>query len=203
VALCLELAAACTAAARSLAVAARLPAGRALWQTAYESANSGLRQAPPWAQVWLHAVPAAAAPWVVLAITSPSAFTFNVVAACVFVFYSLLKAWAYLWSPSAQKNPGIVAAQVLSSAVAIEGCFALGYFILSSRVPDAFNSILTRIDSAYFAVSTATTTGLGDIHPVTQAARLLVTGQMVVSLFLVVIAVGTALTRLLNRPSQS
>ncbi len=120
-----------------------------------------------------------------------------------FCVYSLLKAWAYLWSPSAQKNSGIVAAQVLSSAVAIEGCFALGYFILSSRVPDAFNSILTRIDSAYFAVSTATTTGLGDIHPVTQAARLLVTGQMVVSLFLVVIAVGTALTRLLNRPSQS
>lgn len=40
---------------------------------------------------------------------------------------------------------------------------------------------------------------MGDIHPVTQGARLLVTGQMVVSLFLVVTAVGTALTRLLNK----
>ena len=138
-------------------------------------------------------------PWLVLAVTSPSAFAFNILTASVLAFYSLIKIWVYLWSPRAQKYLGLVAAQVVSSVVGIEGCFALGYFLFSERHPNAFNETLTRIDSAYFTVSTATTTGMGDIHPVSQAARLLVTVQMVASLFLVVTAIGTALTRLLNK----
>jgi hypothetical protein len=43
----------------------------------------------------------------------------------------------------------------------------------------------------------ATTTGVGDIHPVSGSARLIVTGQMITSLYLVVIALGTAAQRVL------
>jgi hypothetical protein len=56
----------------------------------------------------------------------------------------------------------------------------------------AFNVPLTRIDATYFTISTATTTGMGDIHPVSGAARLLVSAQMIASLYRVVIAITTA-----------
>ena len=165
--------------------------------------QSGPRQAPARAQIWLHAVPSALVAWVILTITSPTAFAFNIAAASILAAYSLFKTWVYLWSPSAQKNPGIVAAHVASAVIAIEGCFALAYYLLSARAPSSFApGVLTRIDAAYFTVSTATTTGMGDIHPATETARLLVTGQMVVSLFLVVTALGVALTRLLTVPTR-
>ena len=163
----------------------------------------GSRQAPPWAQVWLGAAPIAVAPWLILGITRPSAFALNIAGASFFAAVNLLMIWAYLWSPVAQKNPGIVAARVVSSVVGIQGCFALGYYLFSARYHHAFNEVLTRIDAAYFTVSTATTTGMGDIHPVSQAARLVVTAQMVASLFLVVTAVGTALARLLSRAERA
>ena len=56
---------------------------------------------------------------------------------------------------------------------------------------------MTGVDAAYFAISTATTTGMGDIHPVNSSARLIVTGQMIARLSLVVIALGTAAQRVL------
>jgi len=52
-----------------------------------------------------------------------------------------------------------------------------------------FNSVLTKLDAAYFAVTVATTTGFGDIHPVSQAARAAVTCQMVTGFVLLVLGV--------------
>jgi hypothetical protein len=88
---------------------------------------------------------------------------------------------------------------VVCLAVYVEGLFALGYFLLSVGSPQAFNAGLTRIDAAYFTISTATTTGMGDIHPVSGVARLLVLAQMIASLFVVVVAITTAVKRLLAR----
>jgi hypothetical protein len=59
---------------------------------------------------------------------------------------------------------------------------------------------LSKIDAAYFTIGTATTTGMGDIHPASQGSRLLVEFQMVVSLFLVVTALGLAIQRFVDRP---
>ena len=95
----------------------------------------------------------------------------------------------------AESPPGQVLAQVLASISSVEGIFGQVYELLSATRPEAFNSPLTGIDAAYFTISTATTTGMGDIHPVSSAARLLVTAQMVVSLALVVAALGVALNR--------
>jgi hypothetical protein len=76
------------------------------------------------------------------------------------------------------------------------------YFALSAASPQAFNVSLTRIDAAYFTISTATTTGMGDIHPASAAARVLVSGQMIASLYLVVIAITAAVERVLDRASR-
>lgn len=81
----------------------------------------------------------------------------------------------------------------------VEGCFALGYYLFSAHDPGAFVPGLSRIDAAYFTVSTATTTAMGDIHPASQVARLVVTCQMAGSLFLIVFALGTAMTRFFVR----
>jgi hypothetical protein len=66
---------------------------------------------------------------------------------------------------------------VLFQVVYTEGYFAQWYYNMSAAHPDAFGHKLTGVDAAYFAISTATTTGMGDIHPVTSDARLIVTGQ--------------------------
>jgi hypothetical protein len=64
--------------------------------------------------------------------------------------------------------------------------------------PSAFSSPLTATDSIYFTISTATSTGMGDIHPVTRNARMFVSFQMVVSVFLIVFAIGTVIERYIN-----
>ncbi|MGO9154175.1 ion channel [Mycobacterium sp.] len=88
---------------------------------------------------------------------------------------------------------------VLAQVIFVEGFFALLYYALSAQSPQAFNCSLTRVDATYFTISTATTTGMGDIHPVSGTARLLVSAQMVTSVYLVVIAITTAIQRVLAR----
>ena len=53
------------------------------------------------------------------------------------------------------------------------------------------------IEAAYFTISTATTTGMGDIRPVSAGARLAVSAQMIASLYLIGIAITTAAQRVL------
>ena len=120
---------------------------------------------------------------------------------------ALYSASVFLFSPTVRELRGLVLAMVVAGTVCVEGIFAQFYYWLSLQSPSAFdtgasNAALSKIDAAYFTISTATTTGMGDIHPASQAARLLVTLQMVVSLFLVVLALGLALQRFIDRPSR-
>ena len=62
--------------------------------------------------------------------------------------------------------------------------FATVYFTTAHNVPFSFSEGLTRTDSLYFAVTVLSTVGFGDIHPVTQGARVLVMIQMIGDLFL-------------------
>jgi hypothetical protein len=64
--------------------------------------------------------------------------------------------------------------------------FAAIYCIVAAQQPGAFTQPLTRTDSLYFTVTVFSTVGLGDIAPVSELARVLVTIQMLVGL----IAVG-------------
>jgi voltage-gated potassium channel len=63
--------------------------------------------------------------------------------------------------------------------------FAATYCTVATQQPDAFSEPLDRMDGLYFTVTVFATVGFGDITPVTQLARILVTLQMVAGLLTV------------------
>ncbi|MGD0935783.1 MAG: potassium channel family protein [Streptosporangiaceae bacterium] len=79
--------------------------------------------------------------------------------------------------------PGVRAAEALATTVALFLLlFAAVYFVMERAGPASFSHHLTRTDSLYFTVTTFSTVGYGDITAASQAARLLVTVQMVLDL---------------------
>ena len=153
----------------------------------------------------LIAVLIAALPWVILSIRAPSGWAgdvaflvFTVLIGATYSGHAVSFAWPHIQSAKAQRQPGVVLTEVLSATSYVEGWFALLYYILSTDpTTQAFNIQLGRIDAAYFTISTATTTGTADIHPVEGFDRLVVCVQMILSLFLLVTAAGIALQALL------
>ena len=67
--------------------------------------------------------------------------------------------------------------------------FASTYFVLERLSAGNFSEPLTRSDSLYFTVTVFSTVGFGDITPKTELARLLVTGQMVVDVIILGLAI--------------
>jgi voltage-gated potassium channel len=63
--------------------------------------------------------------------------------------------------------------------------FAATYFVMGRISVDSFSDQMTRTDALYFTVTVFATVGFGDITAVSQAARALVTGQMVLGLMVV------------------
>jgi hypothetical protein len=60
--------------------------------------------------------------------------------------------------------------------------FASTYWIVAAQQAGAFSEPLDRTDGLYFTVTVFTTVGFGDITPVSELARVLVTVQMLVGL---------------------
>ena len=63
--------------------------------------------------------------------------------------------------------------------------FAATYVTIDGQQPGAFTESLNRTDGLYFTVTTFATVGYGDISPVTELARIVVTIQMVVGIITV------------------
>jgi voltage-gated potassium channel len=63
--------------------------------------------------------------------------------------------------------------------------FAAIYMTIAGQQAGAFSEPLNRTDGLYFTVTTFATVGYGDIAPVTQLARIVVTVQMVIGLVVV------------------
>jgi voltage-gated potassium channel len=63
--------------------------------------------------------------------------------------------------------------------------FAATYCTVSAQQPGAFSEPLGRTDGLYFTVTVFATVGFGDISPVTELARVLVTAQMIAGLLTV------------------
>jgi voltage-gated potassium channel len=72
--------------------------------------------------------------------------------------------------------------------------FAATYTVMSEAQPASFSEELSRTDSIYFVVTVFATVGFGDIAPVSAAARMVVTVQMIADLLLL----GLVLRALLN-----
>jgi hypothetical protein len=145
----------------------------------------------------------AAIPWAILALGSPRlspVMTVDLIERFGVILFAALLVWMFLRAQRHHNQPWVIFTHVVAGAVFIEGQFACHYFVICTVWPGSFTPpILSRIDAAYFTISTATTTGIGDIHPASSYARLIVSAQMVFSFVLLVIAIGTALQREITR----
>jgi voltage-gated potassium channel len=89
--------------------------------------------------------------------------------------------------------------------------FAWVYLTMALSAPHAFSQPLNRTAALYFAVTLFSTVGLGDIAPVSDAARAVVTIQMVADLIVIAVVVrlifgaarGSASARARTAPSDS
>jgi voltage-gated potassium channel Kch len=66
--------------------------------------------------------------------------------------------------------------------------FSLTYFLMARWGTHEFSQALSRTDALYFSTTTFATVGYGDIVAVSESARLVVTGQMLIDL--VVLGLG-------------
>ena len=62
--------------------------------------------------------------------------------------------------------------------------FAAAYVVIATISASSFSQPMTRTNALYFTVTVFTTVGFGDITAKTEAARLVVTGQMIVDLII-------------------
>ncbi|WP_432888207.1 potassium channel family protein [Kribbella sp. CA-245084] len=72
--------------------------------------------------------------------------------------------------------------------------FAAAYYLMELNRAGSFTEPLTRSDAMYFTVTVLATVGFGDIAPVTEAARLVVTVQIIGDLLLVGLGAKALLT---------
>jgi hypothetical protein len=87
----------------------------------------------------------------------------------------------------AAEHPELRAIEALSAAtLLLVFVFAYVYVSVSHARPESFSEPLSHVDAVYFVLTTISTVGFGDIAARSQAARLLVTGQIVLDLLLIV-----------------
>jgi hypothetical protein len=86
--------------------------------------------------------------------------------------------------------PGLRAVEALATSVPLLlVLFASTYFVMARLSAGSFGAPLTRTDALYFTVTVFSTVGFGDITAKSEAARLVVTGQMITDLVILGLAV--------------
>jgi hypothetical protein len=89
-----------------------------------------------------------------------------------------------VWQVTRAEYPGIRAVEALATSLPLFLLlFASAYFMMARSNPANFTEqSITRTDSLYFTVTVFSTVGFGDIHPVSESARLVVTVQELLDL---------------------
>ncbi|MFF3691627.1 potassium channel family protein [Streptomyces sp. NPDC002187] len=104
------------------------------------------------------------------------AVTMLVIGLVVFVGLVAFQVRTILRSPF----PGLRAIEALTTSVPLFLLlFASAYVVMATMSASNFGERLTHTDGLYFAVTVFSTVGFGDIAAKTEAARLVVTGQIV------------------------
>lgn len=99
--------------------------------------------------------------------------------------YSALVAWQ-LRSVTRADHPRLRAAEALAVAfVLLVVGFAYTYLSISHGDPRAFSQRLDHVGAIYFALTTITTVGFGDIVARTDSSRLVVMAQFIVDVTLI------------------
>ena len=82
--------------------------------------------------------------------------------------------------------PALRAIEALATSVPLFGLlFASAYVVLSTISASNFGQPLTHTDALYFTVTVFSTVGFGDITAKSEAARLVVTSQMITDLLII------------------
>jgi voltage-gated potassium channel len=98
------------------------------------------------------------------------------------VALSLLIAWQ-LRGIARSPYPALRAVETLAVVIPVFLLlFAGAYAIMSQVQPAAFSEEISRTDAVYFSVTVFATVGFGDISPVSDPARIVVTIQMIADL---------------------
>ena len=114
------------------------------------------------------------------------AVTILVIGLVVFIGLVAFQVRAIIASPF----PGLRAIEALATSVPLFLLlFASSYLVMSAMSAGSFGGRLTHTDGLYFTVTVFSTVGFGDITAKTQAARLVVTGQMIADLVILGLAV--------------
>ena len=93
------------------------------------------------------------------------------------------------------EDPGLRAVEAIAFTLPVYLLlFATTYYLLDHANATTFTQPLSRIDSMYFSITVFTTVGFGDITAKAQAARVVVTCQMILD----VVIVGVVLRLLVN-----
>lgn len=77
--------------------------------------------------------------------------------------------------------------------------FSFTYYLVAAQHPEEFEGLSTRLDAMYFATATVATVGYGDVHPVGQLARTIVTVHMIFNLVFIGAVVNLARDRMSER----
>jgi len=80
--------------------------------------------------------------------------------------------------------------------------FALGDYVVANTRPGEFVGLRTRVDALYFALTTLTTVGYGDVHAQGQIARVAVCAQMVFSIGVVATGASIVVKQMTQRSGR-
>jgi len=96
---------------------------------------------------------------------------------------------------SRSPHPVLRVVESLTSVLAVFIlAFATVYMSMAQSNPMSFSEPITKVSAVYFTVTVLATVGFGDITPVTDGARIVVTAQMVIGLTLVAVVVRFIIT---------
>ncbi|MEU9089727.1 potassium channel family protein [Streptomyces sp. NPDC048428] len=98
--------------------------------------------------------------------------------------------------------PGLRAVEALTTSVPFFLLlFAGTYVVMAAMSAGSFDGPLTHTDGLYFAVTVFATVGFGDVTAKSEAARLVVTGQMIADLVILGLAIKIIMGAV-SRPRQ-
>ena len=93
------------------------------------------------------------------------------------------------------EHPGVQAVEALAFIIPVYVLiFATAYFLMDRAQAVAFGAHLSRVDAMYFSATVFSTVGFGNIAAESQAARVVVTVQMMLDLVIIGIVVRGVLS---------
>jgi len=92
---------------------------------------------------------------------------------------------------------------IVSGLVFLITAFSVAYYVLGTAYEDQINGIETKLDALYFTVTILATVGFGDVTATGQAARAVVTAQMIVNLAVLAVSLRVVSWALKERGTEA